>query len=267
MALFVAAIPLAACGGEAKVNYTLSEDGTHYIVSGVSGNANALNSYVVPSEYAEDEGGELLPVTEIGREAFMGCTSLYNITLPEGIERIGVRAFMTCGFRTFTIPQSVTSIGYGAFGKCDSLEKIVIPEAVTEIEPYAFAFCSRLEKVEIYGAITELESCVFTNLYASMAGNLFTESSLKEITIPATVKKIHISALDGNLLKDIYFAGSKEQWDELYFYDYEKVEGKEGEEDDYVEKKVEKSNVLKGVEIHCGGKTDLIKRRRKSAPL
>ena len=246
-----AAFSLAACSGEATVNYKLSDDGTHYFVSGVSGNKRALKKYEVLAEYAEEEGGDLLPVTEIADEAFMGCSSLYTITLPEGVERIGVRAFMNCGFRNFIIPESVRSIGYGAFGQCVALVEIVIPEAVTSIEPYAFAYCSNLENVVINGAVTVLRPYVFANSYAAVSGNVYMSTSLKSVTIPSTVEKIHIRALDGNLIEDIYFKGSQAQWDELYFYEFEKVEGEDGKEDEYIEKKVEKDKVISSsVKIH-----------------
>lgn len=250
IALLAAAIPFSACSNDAQVNYTLSEDGTHYIVSGVSGNKRALKSYDVLPEYSEVEGGEPLPVTEIGRGAFMECT-LYRVTIPDSIEIIGANAFTFCSFSEFTIPEGVTTIGYGAFGQCTALTQIVIPESVTSIQPLAFAYCSKLTSVTIKGAITELPVRAFYNSYSVFSGNVYTDTSLVSITLPATLQKIHVSALDGNFLEDIYFAGSEQQWDELYFFDYEKDEDAEGDEETYVEKKVEKSAALpSGVKIH-----------------
>ena len=246
--LAATAFSLSACGGEATVNYKLSEDGTHYIVSGVSGNKNALKSYEVLAEYSQEEGGELLPVTEIGDEAFMRCTTLSSVTLPEGIERIGMRAFMDCGFRKFTIPESVTYIGYAAFGRCNSLEQITIPESVTEIDMFAFAYCSALETAVVKANVSELKFKTFVNSYAMNAGQVYTNTSLKTVYLPATLKKAYGNALDGNIIDDIYFAGSEAQWDELYFYSEVK---KEGTEDEYEEKKLEKSEVIgTAVRIH-----------------
>ncbi len=246
--LAVAAFALSACGGEAIVKYKLSDDGTHFIVSGVTGRTSSLGSYEIPSEYSEEEGGELLPVTEIGEEAFMGCNALYSITLPDTIEKIGVRAFMNCGFRNFTIPESVKSIGYAAFGKCTSLTEITIPQSVTDLQPYAFAYCSNLETVVLKAEIEDLPPYTFANSYASVSGNLYTSTSLKNIYLSSSLKKINLYALDGNLFDDIYFAGSEETWNELYFYTYEKVEGSGNE---YKEKKLEKSEVIRnGVTVH-----------------
>ena len=52
----------------------------------------------------------------------MGCKSLVNIN----------------------IPNSVTTIGEGAFASCDSLTSINIPNSVTTIEDGAFRGCENL---------------------------------------------------------------------------------------------------------------------------
>ena len=52
----------------------------------------------------------------------MGCKSLTNII----------------------IPNSVTTIGRGAFGTCNSLTSITIPNSVTTIEAGAFRGCENL---------------------------------------------------------------------------------------------------------------------------
>lgn len=248
LALLAVTLCFTACGGEAVVNYTLSEDGTHYIVSGVSGNARALNDYEIPAEYSAEEGGELLPVTEIGDEAFMNCSSLFTLMLPDTIEKIGVRAFMNCSFTSFTIPESVTEICYGAFGRCSSLKEIVIPESVTKIDALAFAFCSNLETVVIKSEITELLPKTFANSYAVAAGNVYTDTSLKAVYLPASLKKIYFNAFEGNIIEDIYFAGSEEQWDGLYFYEMVKQEDSE----EYKESKLQKSDIIDDnvVKIH-----------------
>ena len=40
------------------------------------------------------------------------------------------------------IPDSVTSIGDGAFSFCESLRNVVIPDSVTSIGDWAFSYCS-----------------------------------------------------------------------------------------------------------------------------
>ncbi len=86
----------------------------------------------IPSEL----GG--CPVTSIGYEAFYNC-GFKSITIPNSITSIGIRAFEYCGSLTsVTIPNSVTSIGEGAFEYCKSLTSVTIPDSVTSIGSSAF---------------------------------------------------------------------------------------------------------------------------------
>jgi hypothetical protein len=52
---------------------------------------------------------------EIGERAFYGCSSLTNVTLPKGLISIESYAFENCGYKTISIPSSVTKIGVNAF--------------------------------------------------------------------------------------------------------------------------------------------------------
>ena len=48
------------------------------------------------------------------------------------------------------IPDSVTSIGYGAFSECSSLNRVVvIPSGVTSIGDGAFSECSKLKSITV----------------------------------------------------------------------------------------------------------------------
>ena len=253
MKKFICAAAVAAVGimstitfggckaGDAYVDFTLSEDGTYYIVSGVSGDKHGLTSYDVPAEYSAEEGGELLPVKEIGTEAFYNCRDLAAVTLPDTVEIIGERAFAYTGISSVTIPDSVTQIKYAAFGACESLTEITIPESVTVLESRAFAYCTGLEKAYVKADVTDLKARVFYNSVESYGGNIYTNTSLTEVYLPATLQKIHSEALFGNAISDIYFAGTEEQWNALYFY---KMELKEGAKDEYEEKKVEKDKAM-----------------------
>jgi hypothetical protein len=234
-----------ACGGTAEVEYSLSDDGTYYIVSGVSGNKSALTEYEVAATYLNTETGEELPVKEIGYEAFQRCTSLYEVTLPEGIEKIGERAFAFCALHEITLPQSLTEISRAAFGMCEGLTEVVIPENVTILGIQAFAYCTRLEKVYIKAQLTELLDYTFVNSVATSGSNYYTNTALTEVYLPASMQKICSSALSGNYISDIYFAGTDEQWDSLYFY-----ENSTDDDGNKTENKLEKSSLLSAVAVH-----------------
>lgn len=83
-------------------------------------------------------------VKKICDSAFVDCTSLGKIDLPEGIEEIGYQAFYGCKkLNNVTIPSTVTKIGASAFAGCKALGKVNIGENVTEIADDAFNECSR----------------------------------------------------------------------------------------------------------------------------
>ena len=52
------------------------------------------------------------------------------------------------------IPNSVTSIGDGAFWGCESLKEITIPNSVTSIGYCAFRYCTSLTSISIPNSIT-----------------------------------------------------------------------------------------------------------------
>ena len=62
---------------------------------------------------------------------------------------------------SFVIPNSVTTLGEGAFAFCTSLTSITIPTSVTSIEPGAFVFCTSLTSIEIPKSVTSINYDAF----------------------------------------------------------------------------------------------------------
>jgi hypothetical protein len=62
---------------------------------------------------------------------------------------------------SYSVPRSVTSIGYGAFGLCSSLTMVIIPGSVTNIGDWAFEGCDSLQSVFFKGNPPNVSSNVF----------------------------------------------------------------------------------------------------------
>ena len=86
----------------------------------------------------------------ISEDAFLACTDLISIKIPNLVTTIGEYAFACCsGLTSINIPNSVTTIGAGAFYDCDNLTNINIPNSVTTIGYMAFYGCKNLTVVKV----------------------------------------------------------------------------------------------------------------------
>jgi hypothetical protein len=92
-----------------------------------------------------------LPVTSI-EYGFYNCASLTSVTIPNSVTSIGTGAFEGCTSLTnVTIPNSVKNIGDVAFDYCTSLTNIAIPNSVTNIGDEALQYCVRLTGIYFFG--------------------------------------------------------------------------------------------------------------------
>ena len=140
-------------------------------------------------------------VTSIGDDAFENCSGLKDIyitDLPAWCNISGLNYLMFYGsidkkiylnndlVTTLTIPDSVTTIGSGAFRGCSSLASVTIHDGVTSIGYEAFRYCSGLTSVTIGNSVTSIGDYAFENC-----------SGLTSVTIPNSVTSIGNYAFDG----------------------------------------------------------------------
>ena len=77
--------------------------------------------------------------------------SLKSITIPNSVTSIGEGAFFQCeSLSSILIPNDVKSIGNKAFSQCYSLISLTIGENVTSIGNYAFSNCELLTDIYCY---------------------------------------------------------------------------------------------------------------------
>lgn len=144
-------------------------------------------------------------VLSIGACTFYDCYKLTSVTIPDSVKEIEYCAFEKCASLTrITIPDSVKEIGWGAFDGCISLISITIPNGVTRIDEATFRECTNLESVTIPNSVTIIGDEVFIGCI-----------SLTNITIPNSVTSIGDRAFRDSGLKDVYYKGTEQQWDNI----------------------------------------------------
>lgn len=135
----------------------------------------------IPSEVVFN--GRTYKVVAIGDHAFSECTSLGNIIIPQSVESIGFGAFSYSNISEINLPDNLKSIGAAAFRDSD-IKEIIIPESVKDIETTIFANCRKLQKVQI-----------LTKQIDGIPDNTFDGcSSLKKVNLPSSVKYLGKSA-------------------------------------------------------------------------
>ena len=129
-------------------------------------NAESLESFNFPKT-----------VTEIGRNAFSGCTSMATATFAEDadIQVIGEGAFADCGLTSISIPKKVQTIEREAFRNCKVLNKIDVTEFTTKIDPEAFKYCNNL---------TDINVSKKNEVYSSVDGYLLSKDKKELLIFP-----------------------------------------------------------------------------------
>ena len=85
---------------------------------------------------------------------------------------------------SFTIPSTVTTVGYQAFYNCQIIESLKMSDSVTDIEAQAFYNCQLLEDV------------TFSKNLKNIGDQAFYMCALSEITLPESVENIGYSSFD-----------------------------------------------------------------------
>ncbi len=126
-------------------------------------------------------------VKMIGFNAFYGCNSLTDISIPNTVTTIDLQAFGDCSNLTSVIiPNSVKTIRSSAFENCISLKSVTLPDGIRSIERYTFYQCSSLETITIPYGVSRIEEKAFGYC-----------ESLTSVTLPNTVTIIGRDAFRG----------------------------------------------------------------------
>ena len=109
-------------------------------------------------------------VTAIGPAAFMDCTGLTGIVIPEGVTAISYYAFCRCwSLSSVAFPSTLLCIDDNAFYECHALTDLTLPQSLTEIGEYTFEFCDGLTEISIPAGVTLVDRGAFGGCTAVMS--------------------------------------------------------------------------------------------------
>ena len=173
-------------------------------------------------------------VTSIGSYAFSGCTSLSSVTIPDSVTSIGYDAFYGCTSLTainvaegntayisengVLFNKSKTSLIQYPAGKTDSA--YTIPDSVTSIGYYAFLSADSLKSIEVSGNNPNFSSrsgCLYDKTGMTLR---VCPAGLGTFTVGKDVASVYSGAFSGNNLNEVVFSeGASATLGEGAFYD------------------------------------------------
>ncbi len=125
--------------------------------------------------------------------AFSSCYQLEGITLVEGLESIGVSAFVDCnGLTEMTIPASVREIGFGAFTFCYNLRSINVKDVNRNYMSDDGVLYTKDGKIIVqYPCARPDKHYSILNTTDSISDYAFSENTyLKSLYLPSGIKSI-----------------------------------------------------------------------------
>ena len=138
-------------------------------------------------------------VTSIESSAFQSNSSLTSISIPNNITSIGYGVFMDCtSLLSVSISTGIKNLPSNAFNGCTSLVSVTIPNSVTGTTDGLFAHCASLTNVTISNALLNIGAYTFEDC-----------PKLTSVSIPNSVTSIGYNAFYGcNTLSSVYFMAS-----------------------------------------------------------
>ena len=124
----------------------------NYYVADANPNYKSIDGVVYSKDgstlvaYPIVKGGNVVVsnnVKKIEDFAFSACVNLNKVILPESVKSIGIGAFESAQMLEIALPSGITEIDHWTFNRC-RIPEIIIPEGVKEIKQHALGvLCSR----------------------------------------------------------------------------------------------------------------------------
>lgn len=225
LCMLLCMVPATQTHASVQGDYTYTVNNGKATITDYSGAGGAITIPAVLGNY---------PVTHIGNQAFMGCTGLTSVVIPNSVTEIGASAFYNCtGLKSLTIPDSVILIGGRALPTENNMDYNEYDNALylgDEENPYRFLIKAKSQSITScqihentkYIYQSAFSQCKLTSIeipegvWLIGAYAFSYNSALTTVTIPHSVTTIHTGAFTiCGALTDVYYAGSQRQWNKI----------------------------------------------------
>lgn len=147
----------------------MSASAAEVVYGNFSFELNGTTNQATLSEYNGNSSSVKVPDTVYG----------YTVT------KIDDLVFSKKGMESISLPNTIRTIGFGAFSSCTKLKKIILPVTVTSMGEYTFNNCTSLTEAYVNSAIETLPNYMFKNC-----------TSLAKVNVNFYTKKIGTRVFD-----------------------------------------------------------------------
>lgn len=164
--------------------------------------------------------------TTICEGAFYDCSALKEIKLPDTMNYLDSCAFYY-GFALETVDLGNSpdlTLGYNVFDYCNNIKKFIVGKDVENYSTDANGILYNKDKTGLikYTAGADRSTYTVNSNTVFIEEHAFEDAeNLKSIVIPSGLMSVNSAAfIDCDNLTDVYFLGTKSEWNEVYIDDY-----------------------------------------------
>ena len=145
-------------------------------------------------------------LTKIGSRAFE-YVKLENVTFPSSLKTIEKEAFVHTNLKELLLPDGIVKIGDTTFSNCRNLKKVSLPDSLIELGNDIFRWCSSLTDVRLPANLKSIPNCFFLSC------------AFENFAVPNGIEKIGVSAFrECQKLTSIFLPDSVVELDNAVFY-------------------------------------------------
>ncbi|MBP5466669.1 MAG: leucine-rich repeat protein [Clostridia bacterium] len=134
-------------------------------------------------QWIEIKGIDKAIIEYVGNDLYLNGELVTELTIPDGKTEIPAKIFQYGSYRKIVIPEGVTKIGDKAFSGCNKVQELILPDTLTDIGEHAFSGL-KITELDIPDSVVSIGDYAFTS---SILTRVVLGTGLKDGTVGANV--------------------------------------------------------------------------------